>query len=356
MRKYFALLILMGLTMLLYILLLNEPALQASGTPVNRDTTYFIHHSIAKSLPGPVEWGTGAFTAADFDNDGDADVTISPRADSGRVYWYQNNSNIWQIHLLGTGDGKQLGAVAVDIDRDENPDLVMGRFWFQNPGHLKDKPDIKWKKHYYAGGLDSENHDITAADINKDGLIDLVCYSQYAGNGVLRWYDVSNPMQWVPHTISDKINESVKAIQGSNGIHGGFAPRGVNDLDGDQFPDIVLPAGWYKNPGKNKNEPWDFKNWPFQTGVIPNPYGMSFRSWVTDLDSDGDNDIVYTDCDVAYSKGYWIENKGNELFQRNDLPSLGDSTGSFHSLVVADFYGDGDPDIFSGEQEDLIRE
>lgn len=159
-------------------------------------------------------------------------------------------------------------------------------------------------------------------------------------------------MQWVAHTISDKVNETVKDIQGSNGIHGGFAPKGVNDLNGDQFADVVTPAGWYKNPGKNKDSSWEFHKWTFPIGVIPNPYGISCRSWITDLDVDGDNDIIYTDCDVAYSKGYWIRNKGNSIFERRELPSLGDSTGSFHSLAVADFDGDGDLDIVSGEQED----
>ena len=245
-------------------------------------------------------------------------------------YWYENNKSSWQNHLLGTGDQEQLGAVALDIDRDGYTDLVMGRFWFRNPGNLKDKPDTKWEKYFYNGGLDFENHDIVAADMNRDGSVDVLCYSQKAGNGVLRWYDVQNAMQWVPHTISDKVNETVKGIPGSNGIHGGFAPKGVDDLNGDQFPDVVTPAGWFKNPG-NKDGSWEFHNWQFHTGIIPNPYGLSFRSWITDLDADGDNDIIYTDCDVAYCKGYLIENKDNLSFERKELPSPGDPTGSFHS-------------------------
>lgn len=147
---------------------------------------YFLHHTIANPLPGPQEWGTGAFTLSDFDNDGDLDVTISVRADSGHVYWYQNNNGSWQIHLMGTGDQEQLGAVALDIDKDGKPDLVMGRFWFKNPGNLNERPDTKWEKYFYNGGLDFENHDIAVADINRDGSLDVLCYSQKAGNGVLR--------------------------------------------------------------------------------------------------------------------------------------------------------------------------
>ena len=323
-----------------------------SSCTQTKTNKYFVHHTIANPLPGMEERGTGGFSLADFDSDGDLDVTISRNADSGFVYWYENKTGHWQNHILGRCDELQLGAVSLDIDNDGNPDLVMGRFWFRNPGNLKDKPDTKWEKYFYTGGLDSENHDMATADINMDGSIDVISYSQVAPNGVLRWYDVRNEMQWVPHTISDKVNELVKDIPGSNGIHGGFAPKGVADLSGDKFPDIVTPTGWYKNPGKNTDGAWAFHEWPFRTGVIPNPYGLSFRSWVTDLDADGDNDIIYTDCDGAYSKGYWIENKGNTSFVRKELPAPPDSTGSFHSLAVADFDRDGDLDIVSGEQED----
>src|SRR5262245_28631102 len=74
----------------------------------------FMHHVIADSLPGTQEWGTGAFTVADYDDDGDLDVTISPRSDSGRIYWFENTGARWIIHFIGDGDGRdQLGGVAL---------------------------------------------------------------------------------------------------------------------------------------------------------------------------------------------------------------------------------------------------
>jgi hypothetical protein len=51
---------------------------------------------------------------------------------------------------------------------------------------------------------------------------------------------------------------------------------------------------------------------------------------------------------------YWVENRGGGAWERHrleDPPGQAD-TGSFHSLGVADFDGDGDPDVFAGEQED----
>jgi hypothetical protein len=157
---------------------------------------------------------------------------------------------------------------------------------------------------------------------------------------------------WRYFDVTTNENKTVASLKGSNGVHGGFVPQGIGDLDGDGYPDIVMPAGWYKSPGKNYRGEWKYNPWPFEAGITPNLYGVSIRSWVVDLDSDGDNDVVYTDCDVEGSKGYWIRNRGNGRFERHSLQSPGLSTGSFHSLIVADFDNDGDLDIFSGEQED----
>jgi hypothetical protein len=79
---------------------------------------------------------------------------------------------------------------------------------------------------------------------------------------------------------------------------------------------------------------------------------------VVDLNKDGRNDIVYCDCDTGLSHVYWVENRGKDAWERHMLPdpptAPGDvpGTGSFHSLGVADLDGDGNPDVFAGEQED----
>jgi hypothetical protein len=54
------------------------------------------HISIDASLPGD-SYGTGAFSLADYDRDGDLDITISRREiDGGRVYWYKYSNGNWQ--------------------------------------------------------------------------------------------------------------------------------------------------------------------------------------------------------------------------------------------------------------------
>jgi hypothetical protein len=310
------------------------------------------HHVVDSMLPGSA-YGTAGFAFADLDGDGDPDITVSRREiDSGRIFWYENLESSWRRHDLGISDEEQLGAAVSDINYDGYPDLVVSRFWLKNPGVLKQNPDSAWERYRYNGGLPSENHDIAAFDADNDGREEILCYSQQAGRGTLRLFKTGPDEEWTYHDLSDSVNATVADRQGSNGIHGGFAPQGIGDLDGDGFADVVMPAGWYRNPGKKSRE-WKFQPWDFQSGRIPNLYGISMRSWVTDMDGDNDNDVVYVDCDNEGSEGFWLKNNGHgRRFERIALPSPGMPAGSFHSLAVVDFDGDGDPDIFSGEQED----
>ncbi len=307
-------------------------------------------------MPGSA-YGTSGFTLADVDNDGDLDVTVSRREIAGgMVYWYENSPGSWKRHEIGISDEEQLGAVSADINDDGHPDLVVARYWFENPGILDQNPDSLWTRHEYPGGLPSENHDIIAFDFNRDRKKEILCYSQKAGNGTLRVYHIEPAGKWKHYDISTDVNNTVSQVQNTNGVHGGFAPSGAGDLNGDRYADISMPGGWYKNPGKRNDTAWQFIPWPFAIGNSPNLYGVSIRSWVADLDKDRDNDIVFTDCDNQNSRAYWIENINRGMqFMLHPLPTPGDPTGSLHSLAVADFDGDGDMDIFSGEQEDPDR-
>jgi hypothetical protein len=304
----------------------------------------FIHHTIENPLPGNA-WGTGGFTLADYDNDGDLDVTIQRRSDDEKVYWYKfDGANNWKRYLIGIAGGGQLGAASIDINKDGFADLVMGHFWFENPGNLKIKPEAVWKKYSYNGDMLNENHDIVVADINQDGSSDIVMYDQSAGT--LRWYNPGSGADWQYTDIATNVNE--------NKVHSGLFPNGIADLDNDKYPDIIMPIFWYKNPGKSGGS-WIRKPWPYSP-VEPNAYGKGIRVWAGDLNADGLNDFIYSDCDVWNSKIYILINVNNgESWKKEEL-KIPDSnvknSGSFHSLQVEDFDNDGDLDVFAGEQED----
>jgi hypothetical protein len=298
---------------------------------------HWKHFSIDPVLPGS-SWGTGGTALADFDGDGDLDAAIS-RRNTRSAYWYERvNDSLWIQHLMESGASLEgtLGTTAIDMDRDGWTDVVYNGIWFRNPGILKQYPDTPWP----ATPIKAGGHDAVTTDINGDGGEDLVVYD---GNK-LAWYDPSNTLR--EHVISSGHLD-----------HGGTAPRGFGDLDGDGDTDVVIPGSWFANPGDGAGI-WAAHAWPFEE--VPNAsYGRSIRAWVTDLDRDGRNDIIYGHCDTGGSHLYWVRNEGGgqewKSYQLPDPPTRGgdvEGTGSFHSLGVADFNMDGFDDIFAGEQED----
>jgi len=295
------------------------------------------HFYIDPVLPGS-SWGTGGTALADLDGDGDLDAAIS-RRNTKTAYWYERiNDSLWIQHLIGSGAALEgtLGTTPLDMDRDGWTDVVYNGIWFRNPGILGEYPDTPWPAYPIKAG----GHDAASADINGDGRMDLLVYD---GNK-LAWY---NP--------DDALREHV--ISSGHHDHGGTAPRGFGDLDGDGDTDVVIPGLWFENPG-NESAAWSSHQWPFDP-VPRASYGNSIRAWVADMDGDGELDIVYSHCDTGGSHVYYVRNRGEgrqwDPVRLPDPPTRqGDveGTGSFHSLGVADFNMDGYPDIFAGEQED----
>lgn len=304
------------------------------GSQTWADVSRWTHFYVANPLPGE-SWGAGGPALADFDGDGDLDLMTSRRTTS-TAYWYERvNDATWVRHTMGRADGLKsaLGACALDIDQDGWPDVATWQVWFENPGNLASDPDGVWPAHQYAGS----RHDILAGDINGDGWDDVI-----TNNGAT-WF----------------ATPGMKLVRtgGDGDYHGGPAPRGVGDLDGDGDNDIVQPGRWLENPGRPIGT-WRQHPWPHEP--IPGAtYGVSTRAWVADINRDGRNDIIYSDCDTGYSHVYWVENQDNgRSWVRHPLsdpptaPGDVPGTGSFHSLAVADFDLDGDLDIYAGEQED----
>lgn len=280
--------------------------------------------------------------SSDFDNDGDPDYAVSC---AEGFFWFENegNDSLWASHKIGNLDIRHLGAATFDIDKDGWYDVVIGNSWYRNTQKPREEEFVAYT---FDESIDTNIHDIVMADMDGDGKEELVLTGEKEG---VFWYKIPDRPTETPNW--EKFVITFDVLGSNDHIHAGFYPNGIGDLDGDNDNDLVLPDRWLENvDGNGKN----WKKHPLPFGKR-GPYGLSARSWIVDLDQDGDNDIVMTDCDQQASRAAWLENNGGVLpqFTAHFLPMAATGIrGSFHSLFVGDFDGDGDLDIFTCDQED----
>ena len=193
-----------------------------------------------------------------------------------------------------------------DVNGDGHPDVLRPDAWFEAPA---DPRKGEWKEHAWAiGGKADGKVDHTAPilvyDVNKDGLPDIV--TSIAHDYGIFWYEQGKKdgeSTWTRHLIDDSWSQSHS--------------HALADIDGDGVPDLVTgkrfmahnggdpgefePLGvyWYKlTPGANAT--WTKHNISYNEGI-----GSGLNLVATDLDGDGDIDIVVTG---KWGGPVWFEN------------------------------------------------
>jgi FG-GAP-like repeat len=316
----------------------------ASAPKPSQATFDFQHHFIRSTMPTE-DW-FHSVVLADFDRDGDLDYTLASAHKSGRLddnfFWYEyRGPDDWAQHLIGSMAETQQAAALLDVDGDGWMDVISGNHWYRNS---HDPTNTQFAAHQYRN-LETGFHDVAAKDINGDGRPDIITLSENHG---CYWYEQpENPSGLWPER---QITPAEKCA------HGSFGPEGIDDIDGDGDNDIILGDRWAEN--KNRGAAWDFHVLPFGHWTIPTwggPAIMATRSVIRDMDGDGDNDIVITDCDVpdCVTAILYNENGGGTAWRKVILPQTAPGKRiSLHSLRVEDFNGDGKLDILTVEQED----
>ncbi len=299
----------------------------------------YKHHIIDLDLPSGHNYAQTAL--ADLDIDGRLEYILGQQY--GNIFWYKMHTpDRWTRHLLGKDSPSDVGGVALDVDRDGWLDFVAGGAWYRNSRH----PEVPFTRLVFDPELRGV-HDITAADIDGDGLSEILTMSDQNN---LRWYKIpEDPTQnWTRHDIGPSV-------------HAGLS---VGDLDGDGDLDIVRTNVWFENVkgdgttwqvrpiGPNSPPPADFQPYFAYDGTI---------SSVCDVNRDGKQDIVFVDAEIPGGKVWWMENLDGlgRYWQRHEIynwdPASSPRRGAFHSLLVGEFgdkeHRDGDLDVFSCEME-----
>ena len=214
----------------------------------------------------------------------------------------------WQEQVLGHYSIPQ-NAETVDLDSDGDPDIVVGSrgegriLWFENMGQHSGT----FAEHAIGiAGAQVSGFNMAYSDINLDGRLDIIADSD---NGLV-WLEQPQNVDnaWIPHVIGTFIPDSITGIavadingDGLTDIMAGSYSRGSRLGEGDvDAKDSLGRLGWFENDGLGN--PWK------RHDISRRKRGMFDKFIARDLDSDGDIDFIGTRGNSGNLDGvFWLE-------------------------------------------------
>ena len=161
-------------------------------------------------------------TLGDIDRDGDADIAI------GGI-WFENTRDIvngpWSAHRFGDWHPNATVQIA-DINNDSRPDIVLSpselggqsykMSWFEAPA---DPKMDNWTEHVIVEPIECVIHGLATADMNGDGMIDVVSSEMHQGadpDEVAVFINKANGSAWTKQVISTKGSHLIRAVDIGN--------------------------------------------------------------------------------------------------------------------------------------------
>jgi hypothetical protein len=218
----------------------------------------------------------------DLDLDGRLDVVARDQSAFGKagnaIYVYrQENPRSWKKHKMPCPHGE--GLKLEDIDRDGDPDILIGGRWFENgPGTAGG-----WKRHVYTRAWTEPDAKVETADINGDSRLDVVLTPAELRGETYKtaWYAApADPTKgnWTEHVIVPSIETVIHSL-------------GVGDFDRDGRIDVAIAE---MHQGADPDEVCIYLNrkggkaWQKQLLSTRGSHDIV----VDDIGGDGDLDIV----------------------------------------------------------------
>jgi hypothetical protein len=242
------------------------------------------------------------------------------------LYWYENPG--WERHDIANLPRIDVGHTMGDVDGDGREDLLVAQgiknhdvYWLRQPEDHRQRWDVFLITDSY-----EKYHDLAFGDIDDDGKPEVVGLSQESG--VIFYYDIPSDPTAEPwpenhrHIVAEGLSVEGAALA---------------DIDGDGQTELIAGPNVFHR---------EAKDWRRQ--VIAEDGWDDARVAVADVDDDGVPEVILTEGDSPHL----VDNPGRvAIFDPPDWSRTLLSEEMFcpHSVQVADFNGDGNPDIYVAE-------
>jgi len=282
--------------------------------------------------------------AVDLDENGLLDVIVCD--DSGNfVSWIkQEPAGAFTETVLADDIIAPSHVQVFDFDMDGDKDLMVGVLGQLFPNNdkigsvviLENTGDFKYKKRIVAEKI-ARVSDVRAGDLDNDGDNDLAVAQFGYDDGETRWIENLGNWEFESHILqylSGPINVELTDIDSDNDLD-------IISLVSQEWEEIYC----FINNGQGEFQP----NLIF--GSSNQDYGSSGIA-LSDLDKDGDQDILYTNGDAfdyippqgrPWHGVQWLENKGGLEFEFHRITNFTGAT----NVRSADIDNDGDLDLFA---------
>lgn len=244
------------------------------------------------------------------------------------LFWYENPG--WQRHEIASAPYLDVGGALGDVTENGRLDVIAGQgihhydlYWFEQPVD----PRHPWKRRLITEDFE-KYHDVAFGDVDDDGEPEIVGLSQESE--MVFYYDIpDNPYRspW-PEKCQHIIAEGLRGQ--------GLA---ILDLDGDGRTELIAGTSVF-NRTNTAGTGWQRED------IVTDWEGT--RVAVADLDGDGDLEVVLSEGDSPHLGthpgriGWFDPPEWTPTILRDDLYCP-------HSLQIADFNGNGYPDIYVAE-------
>ena len=273
--------------------------------------------------------------AGDLDRDCVPEIVIGSRRPRAELLMLdRQEGGGWTAHLIDEGFGTlEAGGFLADLRGKSRLDLVAGQdargdklFWWECP----QDPRQRWTRREILTMPANKSHDQIVADLEGDGRRELYFWNQR-----------SRTLFSVPVPADPTVSPwpGCEAISVTESEEEGLA---VADVDGDGRLELIAGQAWHQRSPSGR---WNGHE--FARGFT------APRLAAADFDGDGRAEIALAEGDAslaAHRPGRLAVFKpGRRPKELWDATILRDDLLDPHSLQVADFDGDGRPDLFVGE-------